>query len=213
MQTEVEPPLHRRSQGLEIPKAYQNAIAGIAGGSLAVLVCQPLDVVKTRSQIYRITGAYGLDASQWRSGIRAASIITKAEGVTALYQGVMPALGGGAACWAAYFHCYHYFKDKQAARSTSAARVGAPGSGERRAATDLVANLGAAVAAGVLVSLVSHPIWLVKTRLELQVRQHPSPAASRHGEQLSCRSVGGSWAPPIHRPRHLFRGSSGAYGL
>jgi hypothetical protein len=191
--------------GFSIPRGFQNGIAGVVGGSLAVVVCQPLDVLKTRSQVYRVTGGYGLEAAQWRSSFRAARAIAAAEGPRAFYQGTGPALVAGAGCWAAYFHSYHFFKDWLAGRrpplpppygvspehnggsagggGAAAAEGGggvgggAEGSGgdwrsrylQRR--TDLAVNLGSAAMAGGLVSLASHPLWLVKTRLELQVKR------------------------------------------
>lgn len=89
-----------------------------------------------------------------------------AQGVRGFYGGVSPALVGSVASWALYFFAYN---EAKALMSTHA---GATGTG---------AHMTSAAAAGVFVASVTNPIWLIKTRLQLQSR-----GPRRYAGALDC---------------------------
>ena len=100
-----------------------------------------------------------------------------------LYAGTVPALVGNTAVWALYFPCYEAAK-----RRASAAQGGGPlGPG---------ANMLAAAQAGAFAAILTNPLWVVKTRLQLQRRERaaapPSSAAAAHYRGLfdGLRRVG-----------------------
>jgi solute carrier family 25 folate transporter 32 len=80
------------------------------------------------------------------------------QGWRGLYAGLSPALVGGTLAWGLYFACYNSAKARYAA-------WGAPG-----AELPSSAHLAAAAEAGVAVSVLTNPIWVAKTRLQLQRR-------------------------------------------
>jgi solute carrier family 25 folate transporter 32 len=76
-----------------------------------------------------------------------------------LYAGLSPALAGGTLAWGLYFACYNRAKARYARWR------GVPG-------TELppTAHLAAAAEAGAAVAVLTNPIWVAKTRLQLQRR-------------------------------------------
>ena len=141
-----------------------HAIAGCAAGLAATLALQPLDVVKTRLQVQdgapRGVPRY---AGTWH----ALRTIGATEGVSALYAGLAPALLGAGVSWGAYFAFY------TAAKGRWAAALG--GEGDRLPPS---AHLAAAAEAGAAVVLLTNPVWVVKTRMQLQARGGGAKAAA-----------------------------------
>ena len=70
--------------------------------------------------------------------------------------GLVPSMLGSGTAWGAYFYCYSLSKKRRKLRK-----------GADTPLTD-VDNLLSATEAGVAVSLMTNPIWVVKTRLQLQ---------------------------------------------
>lgn len=74
---------------IEDPNFTQTFIAGLgAGVTEAVLVVTPMEVLKIRLQAQRHSLADPLDIPKYRNAAHAAYLITKEEGVGALYKGV-----------------------------------------------------------------------------------------------------------------------------
>lgn len=87
------------------------------------------------------------------------------QGARGLYAGAVPALVGNTAVWAVYFPCYEAAK-----RRASDAQGGAPlGPG---------GTMLAAAQAGALAATLTNPLWVVKTRLQLQRRERASAPGS-----------------------------------
>lgn len=83
--------------------------------------------------------------------------IYRQEGPLAFYQGMTPALIGSACAWGLYFGWYQYL------RAVFPAEL---------RARDFIA----ASAAGAIVTTLTSPIWLVKTRLQLYERCGHQPS-------------------------------------
>ena len=138
--------------------ATRDCIAGLVAGAASTLAFQPLDVIKTRLQVQD-----ELDATKRRyAGLaRGVRRIVVDEGVRGLYAGTTPAVIGSAVSWGAYFTCYN------AARRRYAERAG----GERATTTTTTTakeNFYAATEAGVVTTVLTNPIWVIKTRMQLQ---------------------------------------------
>jgi solute carrier family 25 folate transporter 32 len=119
----------------------------------AAFVC-PLDVVKTRLQVAPPGQGYAtLHGSL--------ATIVREEGARGLYRGLGPTLFALLPNWAVYFSVYERLK----------ARLRPPGSGSGgsgAAAEAPLAHATAAAGAGAATVLATNPLWVAKTRLQVQ---------------------------------------------
>jgi len=127
-------------------------LAGGAGGSIAAIATCPLEVIKTRLQALHKANV-GVDRQFGTRIVYAFVDIWKNEGVRGLWRGIGPNLLGVAPARALHFTTYNFVKR-------------------------LCKNLGmeegtqvhfvSAIVAGATVHTVTAPVWLVKTRMQLQ---------------------------------------------
>ncbi|KAL8477837.1 hypothetical protein ACS0TY_029941 [Phlomoides rotata] len=141
---------------------WENAAAGSAAGLATVTFTQPLDVIRTRLQVNdgRLS-----NLPSYKNTLHALITITRTEGLKGLYAGFYPAVLGSTVSWGLYF--YFYSKAKQ--RYLRSREELSPG-----------LHLAAAAEAGGLVTVCTNPIWLVKTRLQLQTPQQAHPYSGFH---------------------------------
>ena len=125
---------------------------------ISVLALHPLDVIKTRLQVQDCVDRR---AATYRGTVHAFRTVVRREGALGLYSGLTPALVGSTVAWGVYFSCYNNAKARyQRAYDT------------RELPSHL--HLISAAEAGLVVSLATNPVWVVKTRLQLQSRA-PAP--------------------------------------
>lgn len=124
---------------------FAEAIAGGAAGSLTVLLLHPLDTLKTVLQ-----SAQGAHTN--RAALRS---LLASGGFSALYRGAVPALLGTASAWAVYFQTAYALRG-----GTSPGSALAPGGFSR--------DFAIGATAGVVSALSTNPIWVVKTRSQVQ---------------------------------------------
>jgi solute carrier family 25 folate transporter 32 len=86
------------------------------------------------------------------------------QGWRGLYAGLSPAVVGGTAAWALYFAAYAAAKARLSGSGVGMDSGGAPPPLRPQQ------HLLAAAQAGALVSLLTNPLWVAKTRLQLQRR-------------------------------------------
>ena len=121
---------------------------------ISVLALHPLDVIKTRLQVQDCVDRR---AATYRGTVHAFRTVVRREGALGLYSGLTPALVGSTVAWGGYFRCSNNAKARyQRAYDT------------RELPSHL--HLISAAEAGLVVSLATNPIWVVKTRLQLQSR-------------------------------------------
>ncbi|KAI9026055.1 mitochondrial carrier domain-containing protein [Hyaloraphidium curvatum] len=125
-----------------------HTLSGAAAGVASSLVTNPLEVVKIRLQ-NRSTG--GPPPSTW-AALRA---ILAAEGIRGLYRGFPQTLMGYLPTWAIYFSAYERYKDAFAGLS-----------GRPRDSSPV--HIAAAGAAGATNTVVTNPIWVLRTRFIVQ---------------------------------------------
>lgn len=130
---------------------YAHALAGAGGGLVTVLLLHPIDTLRTRLQSVERRTLFTPRGEALRTF---RSIIVR-EGVPALYKGVVPAVVGSVVSWACYFHWFHRAIDLIAPHVPH----------------ETGAHLMAGTVAGLMTSLVTNPIWVVKVRLQLQRRE------------------------------------------
>ncbi len=157
---------------------WRDTVSGATAGMVSVLALHPLDVIKTRLQVQD-----GIDrrAATYRGTVHAFRTVVRSEGALGLYAGLSPAVIGSTLSWAAYFGCYNNAKQRYAAMFEV-----------EHLPSHL--HLLSAAEAGLVVSLATNPIWVAKTRLQLQ-RREPSRAPEGGG----ARTAGGGAAAAPYR--------------
>ncbi|EFW99696.1 mitochondrial folate carrier protein [Grosmannia clavigera kw1407] len=176
-----------------VSPALIEAIAGLTAGSIATLAVHPLDIVKTRMQIFRgtatasasgtcIGGPAALSAASVLRGLLAAP-----HPLAALYRGLTPNLLGNGTSWASFF-----FVKSRMERLVASAK--APGPQDLTPADYFVAS----GLAGICVQVITNPLWVLKTRM----------LSSDRGAQGAYPSM---WAGAIRvlreeGPRGFYRG-------
>ncbi|KAK6150608.1 hypothetical protein DH2020_015540 [Rehmannia glutinosa] len=141
---------------------WENAAAGSAAGLATVTFTHPLDVVRTR---FQVNDGRLSTLPTYKNTPHALFTIARTEGLRGLYGGFYPAVLGSTISWGLYF--YFYSKAKQ--RYLRSREELSPG-----------LHLASAAEAGGLVCFCTNPIWLVKTRLQLQTPQQARPYSGFH---------------------------------
>ncbi|CAN8277680.1 unnamed protein product [Cochlearia groenlandica] len=139
------------------PWKWENATAGAVAGFATVASMHPLDVVRTRFQVN--DGRGGTSLHTYKNTAHAVFTIARLEGLRGLYAGFFPAVIGSTVSWGLYFFFYGRAKQRYG-RDRDNDKL-SPG-----------LHLASAAEAGGLVCLCTNPIWLVKTRLQLQTPLH-----------------------------------------
>ncbi|CAB4434395.1 unnamed protein product [Rhizophagus irregularis] len=131
----------------------KHSIAGAVAGCVSSIVTCPLDVVKTRLQNQ---GKFDQSVPLYSGTGGTLKRIWAEEGIRGLYRGLGPTLYGYLPTWAIYFSAYDYFK---AAFGAHAGRTGNH---------QWVVHIFAAMGAGATSTIVTNPLWVIKTRFMTQ---------------------------------------------
>ncbi|PKY06890.1 mitochondrial carrier [Aspergillus campestris IBT 28561] len=123
-------------------------IAGFTAGIVSTLCLHPLDLIKTRLQVDRSSPKPGASFRVIRR------IFQNEGGVAPFYRGLTPNIIGNSSSWALYFLFYGNLKDGM--RKLRSSRE------QELAASDFFLASGAA---GVITSVLTNPIWVIKTRM------------------------------------------------
>lgn len=164
-------------------------ISGVLGGSASTILLYPLDLVKVRWQVKEDPTNLKEGTKlprQRRSIVSTMRGIVRHEGASGLYQGLTPALVGSALSWGGYFFLYEGIKLRMIERKQWTADVtseeskdGSPPDGEIRLAP--LDNFAAACTAGAAMVACTNPIWLIKTRMQLQLKSVESQHVTTSG--------------------------------
>ncbi|KAG5966536.1 hypothetical protein E4U57_002184 [Claviceps arundinis] len=128
--------------------AFVEAVAGLSAGVVSTLVVHPLDIVKTRMQIYRSAGPSSPPPTTL--AILRSLTSNKQPILLSLYRGLTPNLIGNATSSAAFF----FFKSRF--ETLVARQDERPSAGGYFVASGL---------AGATTSALTNPIWVLKTRM------------------------------------------------
>ncbi|KAE8348744.1 mitochondrial carrier [Aspergillus coremiiformis] len=141
--------------------SFVETVAGFTAGIVSTLCLHPLDLIKTRLQVDR-------SSSRVNGSLRVVRGIFQNEGgVKAFYRGLTPNLIGNSTSWALYFLCYSNIKT---ARWTWCRSLE-----EELTSSDYFLASGAA---GMLTSILTNPIWVIKTRMLSTSSRIPGAYAS-----------------------------------
>ncbi|KAH8933576.1 hypothetical protein BDL97_18G037100 [Sphagnum fallax] len=135
---------------------WENAAAGAVAGLATVVALHPLDIVRTRFQVH--DGRQTTTIPKYKHTVHALYTIAKVEGLRGLYAGLFPAVLGSSLSWGLYFFLYSNIKERN----------------QRLVGRDLgpALHLLSGAEAGSIVCVLTNPVWLVKTRLQLQGHGH-----------------------------------------
>jgi solute carrier family 25 (mitochondrial folate transporter), member 32 len=142
--------------------AQRHAIASQVAGFTSTIAFYPLDVVKMRFMSQDGTTTRQHNNTTYTSLLRSTQTILREEGVRALYRGAHVAVGGSVAAWGVYMYLY---------RSLLHVLERMEGGGMQGA---FHAKVMASVVASSASALASNPIWLIKTRMQLEERHKHS---------------------------------------
>ncbi|GIJ89880.1 hypothetical protein Asppvi_008826 [Aspergillus pseudoviridinutans] len=132
-----------------LSSSFVETIAGFTAGIVSTLCLHPLDLLKTRLQVDRSS------PSQLGGSLRVIRDIARREGgITAFYRGLTPNIIGNSTSWGLYFLCYGKTKDLM--RRLRGSRV------LELTSTDYFVASGLA---GLATSVLTNPIWVIKTRM------------------------------------------------
>ena len=159
-------------------------IAGTLGGAVSTILLYPLDLVKVRLQVFESTnsGAVASGSTTSSVGNRGGGTsmshvvrgILRHEGFFGLYNGLTPAIVGSAASWGGYFFFYEAIKTQMLLQKKQKRRKSNI-SPEKVIQNDNDVKLGpmenfsAACLSGAILVGFTNPIWLIKTRMQLQM--------------------------------------------
>ncbi|KAJ8764276.1 hypothetical protein K2173_006016 [Erythroxylum novogranatense] len=134
---------------------WESATAGAIAGFATVAAVHPLDVVRTR---FQVNDGRVSNLPTYKNTVHAILTISRSEGLKGLYSGFSPAVLGSTVSWGLYFFFYSRAKERYSRNRDEKLSPGL--------------HLASAAEAGALVCLCTNPIWLVKTRLQLQSSLH-----------------------------------------
>ncbi|KAI8627041.1 mitochondrial carrier protein rim2-like protein [Xylariaceae sp. FL1651] len=200
------------SKASPFAKSWPHLVAGAVGGMTAAVLTAPLDVLKTRlqSDFYQaqLRAARAATSQARLSPLRSVSYhltetiqilrdVYRIEGWRALFKGLGPNLIGVIPARSINFYAYGTGK-----------RVYSEWTGW--GPNNPAVHLASAITAGIVTGTATNPIWLIKTRLQLDKNN-----AERKGD-VSRRRYRNSWdcIKQVMRdegPRGFFKGLSASY--
>lgn len=148
-------------------------VAGLAGGTMSTILLLPLDNIKVRLQVHEgDSRSVSVQQNQQQQQpqqqrhrrlgtMRVVRGVIRHEGVAGLYQGLAPALIGSSISWGGFFFVYEGFKKELRRRKATHS--------ENVTLTPLDNFVLACASGGVMVGL-TNPIWLIKLRMQLQMK-------------------------------------------
>jgi Mitochondrial carrier protein len=158
------------SNGEDAP--WVHFMSGMWAELCGSVIWTPQDVIKQRLQVQRAVGpgypagVPGADI-HYRDSFHALRVILRQDGVPGLFKGFIPALATYGPFVGVYFTCYERFK------------VVAGGGAARRAdgtrgdeELPFLAHLGGGFLSGAIASVVTTPMDVVKTRLQVEQKGH-----------------------------------------
>ncbi|KAI9741882.1 MAG: hypothetical protein M1834_000271 [Cirrosporium novae-zelandiae] len=150
----------------ELSPAVTESIAGVSAGVASTLVVHPLDIIKTRLQVNRTS-----TSSRLGSAFQIARSVFLNEGyLLAFYRGLVPSLVGNTVAWGFFFFSYGECKtlisnyNLRHANNNHGEDVEERNS-SRTSALSAPQYFLASACAGGITTVLTNPIWVLKTRM------------------------------------------------
>ena len=140
----------------QIPKAWISPICGAGAGFASGIVTCPLDVIKTKLQAQggfaTRHGPYSPSTQPYKGVVGTGRVIWQEEGIRGMYRGLGPMLMGYLPTWAVYLTVYENSRDFWYDQCDSW----------------WLARCYSSLTAGACSTILTNPIWVIKTRLMSQ---------------------------------------------
>ncbi|POS73643.1 hypothetical protein DHEL01_v207959 [Diaporthe helianthi] len=163
-----------------------NALAGAIGGFTSGVVTCPLDVIKTKLQaqggIKLQRGIHVGQPQMYKGLVGTASVIWRDEGLRGMYRGLGPIIMGYLPTWAVWFTIYNKSKTVVGQYHNNT----------------IVVNFWSSIVAGASSTIVTNPIWVIKTRLMSQSGRNGGSRFSLFPRGANTPTV----RPPLPSPWH-----------
>lgn len=154
-------------------------IAGVGSGSLASIVCAPLDLLRTRMQVVG-----GLENGSTNPKIiKSIYEIYVSDGIRGCFRGLGATLATVPAFWGLYFPLYESLKHKFMTLSSS---YGDGGHNHHA-----LVHLSSAMTAGAVADVVCNPMFVVRTRMQTEALHYfQVPVAERKPHGVAATIIG-----------------------
>jgi solute carrier family 25 folate transporter 32 len=158
-------------------------IAGVSAGTVSTALLLPLDNIKVRMQVHENEKAHSVAAKSGgkRTGrlgtLRVIRGIIRYEGVAGFYQGLAPAVIGSSLSWGGFFFVYEGLKKRVRDRK----QLSMSSSNVTLTPWD---NFSLAVTSGAVMVALTNPVWLIKLRMQLQMKKASESLQPREKQEL-----------------------------
>ncbi|KAK2062201.1 mitochondrial carrier [Colletotrichum caudatum] len=168
--------------------AQFNALSGAVGGFTSGVVTCPLDVIKTKLQAQGgfnpvEKGRHVGHPKIYNGLLGTARVIWREEGIRGMYRGLGPIVLGYLPTWAVWFTVYNKSKDWL----------------KHRHENTVLINFWSSIIAGASSTIVTNPIWVIKTRLMSQSVAHDP---GKHYSQFPRSGNTPTSRPTMHSSWH-----------
>ena len=170
----------------QIPQTWVAPICGAGAGFASGIVTCPLDVIKTKLQaqggfVARRPGQFANSHPAYKGMMGSARVIVEEEGLRGLYRGLGPMLLGYLPTWAVYLSVYEH--TRQFYHELSGEFPNSYCKPRGRAGLTIwvgswwLARCYSSLTAGACSTILTNPIWVIKTRLMSQSTKIVSTAS------------------------------------
>lgn len=178
---------HRRpsKRALERDHFSSSIIAGVGSGSLASVVCAPLDLVRTRLQV---AGAIENKVSQPPKILKSLHEIYLSDGVRGCFRGLGATLATVPLFWGMYFPMYETFKS----RIMDATRDGGDDDGGNN--HKALVHLSSAISAGAIADVICNPLFVIRVRMQTEALHYLEQAPSERKPHNALTTMRGLYS-------------------
>lgn len=158
-------------------------IAGVGSGSLASVVCAPLDLVRTRMQVAGGLQGKSAQAQSHAKIIKSLQEIYISDGLRGCFRGLGATLATVPAFWGLYFPLYERFKCGILEWSN---QYGNGGHNHHA-----LVHLSSAISAGAVADIICNPMFVVRTRMQTEALHYfQMPISERRPHNIMTTVVG-----------------------
>lgn len=158
-------PAAQTASARDVAYIWSSLFAGVGSGALASVVCAPLDLLRTRMQVW------GDVASQQKGAASFLRDVGETQGWKGYFRGLGATLATVPLFWGLYFPLYNDLKRV----------LGESDSFENQAVVHCVS----AISAGAVADVICNPMFVVRTRLQTEALHAVTNGGSNNSKPLS----------------------------
>ncbi|GKZ01361.1 hypothetical protein MPSEU_001087100 [Mayamaea pseudoterrestris] len=143
---------------------YASLLAGVGSGALSSVLCAPLDLVRTRMQVYGSVMKVGRGTSKVIPTMMREIWLT--EGFKGFFRGLGATLLTVPVFWGVYFPLYEEIKRNWFSESPQI--------------NPSIVHMGSAVGAGTVADVICNPMFVIRTRLQTEALHDAASGVMAH---------------------------------